>query len=127
MQQQPSTPPPHSGKHGGLLNYDSSPPLNHDGLPPRLAGMEVRQRQICAVAAALRHGAAPSTMAASTPTEVMLQSGSGGGRLRFVLVADLGGVTSTCSDGGRLLLPLCMTDGGLLPRCMDLGLGSDPG
>jgi hypothetical protein len=36
--------------------------------------------------------------------------------------ADLGGVTSTCSDGRWLLLPLCVADGGLHPRCLDLGL-----
>jgi hypothetical protein len=79
--------------------------------------------------AVLRHGAAPSTTAASTPTptEARLQSGSGGGRLRSGPVADLDGATSTYSDSRRLLLPLCVADCLLLPRRLDLGLaGSDP-
>jgi hypothetical protein len=68
-------------------------------------------------------------MAASTPTptEVRLQSGSGGGRLGYGLATDLGSVSLTYSDSRRLLLPLCVADGLLLPRRLDLGLaGSNP-
>jgi hypothetical protein len=42
--------------------------------------------------------------------------------LRSRPAADLGGATTTYSDGRRLLHPLYMADGGLLPRLLDLGL-----
>jgi hypothetical protein len=49
------------------------------------------------------------------------------GGLESRSAADLGGATSTCSDGRRLLLPLYVADDGLLPRRLDLGLaGLDP-